>query len=263
MKPNLFTQTALFAARAGGDVLVRRFTTGVKVGYKGLINPVTEADRSSQELIFRILKKNFPGHSILGEEGKGPASLGEYSWIVDPLDGTVNYIHNLPIFSVSIGLLHNGEVVSGVVHAPLLNETFIAQKGAGAWLNGKRIAVSPTSRLIRSLAVTGFSYDVYSRPGAVMRRLVRVSSRVQGIRRLGSAALDLAYVALGRFEAFWEQGLSPWDVAAGSLIVREAGGRISDFSGGKDFIFGRSIVATNGRIHREMLKLIRGGRAVA
>jgi myo-inositol-1(or 4)-monophosphatase len=256
MKFNHYTQTAVQAALAGGEVLMKYFHRSITVDFKGAIDPVTVADRTSQETIKRKILKKYPAHSIIGEEDTEHASCEEYCWIIDPLDGTVNFIHGLPIFAVSIALQHEGEIVSGVVYAPALKEMFIAERGKGAWCNGRKIRVSATGSLLRALTVTGFPYYVQADPDRVVRNFVQVLMKAQGVRRLGSAALDLAYVAAGRFEAFWEEGLAPWDVAAGSLVVTEAGGRVSDYRGKKDYINGRQILASNGVIHRKMLNLI-------
>jgi myo-inositol-1(or 4)-monophosphatase len=256
MNYNEFTRLSLKAALSAGEILHRHFSKKIRIDYKGRIDPVTEADRSSQDLIFKLVRKQFPGHALLGEEGPRTVQSQEYCWIIDPLDGTVNFIHGVPIFCVSIGVMHQGKMISGVVHAPLLKETFVAERGKGAWLNGRKIQVSSVNRLVRSLAVTGFPYYVFAKPQRVVRNLVRVMKEVQGIRRLGSAALDLSYVAMGRFETFWEEGLSPWDVAAGSLLVEEAGGRITDLKGGDDYLWGRNILASNGKVHRSVLRMV-------
>jgi len=258
MKLNTFTRVALSAAQAGGEVLRSYFDKNIRVDYKGEINPVTDADRRSQRVVFDIISGNFPDHSTMGEEGEESATSrnSEYCWIVDPLDGTVNFIHRIPLFCVSVALMHRGSIVSGVVHVPLMNETFVAQRGGGAWLNGKRIAVSSADRLVRALVVMGFPYYVHSRPGRTVKNLVNVLTKVQGVRRLGSAAIDLAYVAMGRCDAFWEEGLSAWDVAAGSLLVEESGGSVTDYRNGDDFIFGETLLSSNGVLHRPLLKLI-------
>jgi myo-inositol-1(or 4)-monophosphatase len=257
MKFNQYTQTAVQAAIAGGEVLMKYFNRAIAVDFKGAIDPVTVADRTSQEIITRKIRQKYPDHSIIGEEDKEHASCQEYCWIIDPLDGTVNFIHGLPIFAVSIALQHRGAIVAGVVYAPALKEMFVAEKGKGAWYNRRKMRVSSTGSIIRALVVTGFPYYVQANPDRVVRNFVQVLLKAQGIRRLGSAALDLAYVAAGRFEAFWEEGLAPWDVAAGTLLVTEAGGRVSDYRGKKDYINGRQIMASNGIIQGKMLKLIR------
>jgi myo-inositol-1(or 4)-monophosphatase len=193
---------------------------------------------------------------LLAEEGVGVSARKEFTWIIDPLDGTVNFIHQLPLFSVSVALMREGEVVCGVVHAPILGETFVARKGGGAWRNGERLHVSSVGTIVRSLAVTGFSYDIRRKAAPTVNKFRRVVERAQGVRRLGSAALDLAYVAAGRFELFWEEDLAPWDVAAGALLVEEAGGKVSDLYNGTDYIFGKTLLATNGKVHAAALKLV-------
>ncbi|MBN1823540.1 MAG: inositol monophosphatase [Endomicrobiales bacterium] len=256
MKPDKFTKIAVEAAKIGGAVLMRHFEKNIAVSYKGKIDPVTDADKSSQKAISKHINKYFPEHTIIGEEDDKQKICSEHCWIVDPLDGTVNFIHNIPLFCVSIALLENGIVKSGAVYAPYLREMFVAQAGSGAWLNGRRVKVSRTDRLIRSLVVTGFPYDVHSESCDVMRHFKSIVVEAQGVRRLGSAALDLCYVAMGRFEAFWEKGLKPWDVAAGALMVQEAGGKVTDYADGGDYIFGKRLLATNNLVHNEMLGLL-------
>ena len=259
-KFNRFTTLALKAAQEGGEVLRSFSNRSLKVDYKGAIDPVTEADRTSQKKIRTLIEGEFPSHSIIGEEDDNPVSCKEYCWIIDPLDGTVNFIHHIPLFCVSVALLHKGRVVSGVVHAPLLNETFVAERGKWAWCNGQRMKVSSVGKLLRSVAITGFPYSVHQDVRDLADSFTRVLTSVQGVRRFGSAAIDLAYVAAGRCEAFWEEELHPWDVAAGVLLVEEAGGRVTDFSGGSDYIFGDSILASNGHVHRDVLKLLKKGK---
>jgi myo-inositol-1(or 4)-monophosphatase len=255
-KFNNYTKAASAASKIGGKILLKYFSSRVAIDYKGRIDPVTTADRASQKAVFGYLKKHFPSHSFIGEESKENIVDSDYCWIVDPLDGTVNFIHGVPQFCVSIGLLYKGKVVSGAVYAPCLGELFVAQKGAGAYLNGKRLSVSPIKQLVRSLAVTGFPYEIGADGKQIMKILSNALASVQGLRRLGSAALDLAYVADGRFEVFWEKGLKSWDAAAGSLMVEEAGGRVTDYFGENNYIFGKTLIATNGLIHRSMIKLI-------
>ena len=257
MKHDKYTEVAIKAAKAGGKVLLRYFNSDLSVEYKGKIDPVTVADRASQSAVVKVIRKYFPGHTIIGEEDKKEAVCSEYCWIIDPLDGTVNFIHDVPFFCVSIAFLRNGVPVSGVIYSPRLEELFTAQRGKGAFLNGRRTKVSTNGKIVRALVVTGFPYDVHSDSRKVMKSLSNVIINVQGVRRLGSAALDLAYVGAGRFEAFWEKGLKSWDVAAGSLIVEESGGRVTAFDGGGDYIFGETILASNGLIHDQMIKLIK------
>lgn len=255
-KFNVYTTAAIKAARIGGAVLEGYFNSKLNIGYKGRIDPVTIADKSSQQAIITFLGKKFPSHAFIGEEDGLKQACSDYCWIIDPLDGTVNFIHGVPFFCVSIGLLYKGKIIAGAVYAPCLNELFAAQKGSGAWLNGKKIKVSRESKLVRSLVVTGFPYDIDSGTGRIMKSLASVIVNVQGVRRLGSAALDLAYVSCGRFEAFWEKGLQPWDVAAGAIMVEEAGGKVTDYAGGKGYVFGKTLIATNGRVHAPMKALI-------
>jgi myo-inositol-1(or 4)-monophosphatase len=193
----------------------------------------------------------------VGEEDKKKTDCSGYCWIIDPLDGTVNFIHGVPLFCVSIALTKDTKTISGAVFAPFINEMFVAEEGLGAYLNGKKLCVSQVKKMLRSLVVTGFSYDIHSQSKQTMRSLSNVIIKAQGVRRLGSAALDLAYVAAGRFEAFWEKGLKPWDVAAGSLIVEEAGGKVSEFDGGNNYVFGNTLLASNGLIHGQMIGLIK------
>lgn len=252
-----YTKTAIKAAIAGGDVLKKYFNKGIKVDYKGKIDPVTIADKNSQKKILQIIKKNFPEHAILAEEENKNKITSEYCWIIDPLDGTVNFIHGVKVFSVSIALSYKGEIISGVVYAPLLDEFFVAEKDKGAYLNGKRIKISNINTLIKSLVVTGFPYYVQNDSSDILNLFDKILTRVQGLRRLGSAAIDLCHVACGRFEVFWEEGLKPWDVAAGSLIVTEAGGKITDYSNGNGYIFKETLLATNGKVHKNILQLLK------
>jgi myo-inositol-1(or 4)-monophosphatase len=254
---SIYTKTAIKAANAGGDVLKKYFNTGIKVNYKGKIDPVTIADKNSQKKILQIIQKCFPEHAILAEEENNNKITSEYCWIIDPLDGTVNFIHGVKVFSVSIALSYKGEIICGVVYAPLLDEFFVAEKGKGAYLNGKEIKVSNIKTLIKSLVVTGFPYYVQENPNEILGLFKTIITRVQGLRRLGSAAIDLCHVGCGRFEIFWEEGLKPWDVAAGSLIVKEAGGKITDYTNGNGYIFKERLLATNGKVHKNILQLIK------
>ena len=215
-------------------------------------NLVTAADLASESLLVSALGREFPDHGIAAEEGGGGGGEREYVWHVDPLDGTVNFAHSHPFFAVSLGLVRRGKPLLGVVHAPLLQETFSGQVGEGAWRNGAPIRVSGTSELIESLLATGFPYDRNASPNHNVDNFAKMILICRGIRRAGSAALDLAYVAAGRLDGFWELGLSSWDVAGGAAILLAAGGRITDFRGGDDFLSGRNVVATNGRIHEAL-----------
>lgn len=221
-------------------------------------NLVTEIDKASERLIIDIVRRTYPDHDILGEESGAHDARSEYRWIIDPLDGTTNYTHGLPFFCVTIGVEHRGEIVAGAVFDPVAGEMFTATKGGGAFLNGLPIRVSSSAALIESLLVTGFPYNVKENPGRVTERFVAFLPLAQGIRRLGSAALDLAYVACGRLDGYWEVFLHPWDKAAGVLLVKEAGGTVTNFSGDeRDIIHDPNTLATNGRIHGAMLDVIK------
>ena len=222
-------------------------------------NLVTEIDKKSEHLIISNIKKRFPHHDFLGEETGAAEVKSEYRWIIDPLDGTVNYTHALPIYSVSIGLEYKGEIILGVVYDPSLDELFTAEKGKGAWLNKKRIEVSKTTTLIESLIVTGFPYDVKEHPEPAVTHFRNFLADAQAIRRLGSAALDLCYVAAGRFEGFWEGVIRPWDIAAGALMVTEAGGKWTDFRGFPTSVYKEDILTTNGLIHEQMIAVLKKG----
>jgi len=221
------------------------------------IDIVTDADRASEDFILDAISREFPEHDIMTEETRIELKGSRWLWLVDPLDGTVNFAHGYPMFSVSIGLMENGALVAGMVHDPLKKESFYAIKNNGAFLNNSPIHVSGASRLPESILSTGFPYDkAYSLQNNIAE-FSRVLLRVQGIRRGGSAALDLAYVSCGRLDGFWEQKLKPWDMAAGMLLVEEAGGRVSDRSGNGTDPYTQFIVATNGVIHDLLLEAIR------
>lgn len=260
MKFSSYTNTALGAAKAGAEVLLKYYNGILDVEYKGETDPVTKADRNSQKAIIKVIKGDFPHHGILAEEEDGVNEVkGDYCWIIDPLDGTVNFVHSLPMFCVSIGLKYKGEIISGVIYSPITKEVFVSEKNEGAWLNGKKIEVSKIEDTIRVLAATGFPYCVRKNSAGVIKNFKNIMLECQGIRRLGSAALDMAYVACGRFDFFWEEGLKPWDIAAGALIVEEAGGKVSDYCGSKDFIFKDTMLASNGSVmHEKILKIING-----
>lgn len=224
-------------------------------------NLVSEIDKGSEERIIGIIKRHYPNHAILAEESGASDSSSDYKWVIDPLDGTTNFLHGLPIFCVTIGIEFKGEIVAGVVYDPNLDELFTAEKGSGAFLNGKRLKVTATSKLIDSLLVTGFPYDIAQNPGNAIGHFVNFLLEGQGLRRLGSAALDLSYVAAGRFDGFWEVNLNPWDMAAGMLFVREAGGCVTDFAGEESTIYKKQVLASNGIIHDAMLNVLKKGFA--
>jgi len=220
-------------------------------------NLVTEIDKMAEERIIRKIKKRYANHDFLGEESGSAQSQSEYKWIIDPLDGTTNFTHGLPIFCVSIGLEIKGELALGVVYDPNSEEMFTAQRGKGAFLNNRKITVSRTSKLIESLVVTGFPYDVRQKADELVRHFNNFLKEAQAVRRLGSAALDLCYVAAGRFDGFWEVSLNPWDMAAGVLIVEEAGGRVTDLRGFPSTIYKQQMLATNGLVHEQMVEVLK------
>jgi myo-inositol-1(or 4)-monophosphatase len=219
-------------------------------------NLVSEIDRGAEERIISIIRRHYPSHSILAEESGGSLAPAEYRWIIDPLDGTTNFLHGVPIFSVSIGIERRGELIAGVVYDPNQDEMFTAEKGAGAFLNGRRLKVSSSSKLVESLLVTGFPYNITENPGNAVEHFVHFLMAARGVRRLGSAAMDLCYVAAGRFDGFWEVSLSPWDMAAGALCIAEAGGRITDMAGAPLNIYQKTVLASNGPIHDAMLAVL-------
>ncbi len=224
------------------------------VEYKGVHNLVTYVDKTAEEMLISELKNLIPEAGFIAEEDDQLQKAKRFNWIVDPLDGTTNFIHKVPLYSISIALMDEEDVVLGVVHEINLKESFFAWKGGGAFLNDKPIRVADTSDLDQSLLATGFPYYDYNRLDEYMDLFKDMMKSSRGVRRLGSAAVDLAYVACGRFELFYEYGLNPWDVAAGAFIVQQAGGEISTFSGDDNYIFGREIVASNGKIHKEFMK---------
>lgn len=251
--------TAVEAATIAGGILQEYARRGFRIEYKNAVNLVTDADRQSEQAVIDTIRGKYPHHDILAEErGMESAGRSSYRWIIDPLDGTTNFAHGFPMYCVSIGLEHEGRMVVGVILDPTRQELFAAAAGQGATLNGTRIRVSRTSALDAALLVTGFAYDIRESTHNNLDYFSRFCLRARGVRRTGSAALDLCYVAAGRFDGFWEMKLHPWDVAAGSLIVTEAGGRMSDFSGGAFSIDGEEMVASNELIHSEMVGVLEG-----
>lgn len=244
------------AVEKAADFLRDRFGQAHSIKKKGAIDLVTEADEYCERLIIDTILSAYPDHSIRAEESGDVLTRSPCQWIIDPLDGTTNFAHNLPCFSISVALAVNGETVFGVVENPVLEERFWAIKGEGAFLNGKAIRVSSTESLSESLLVTGFPYNLKTIIDTLMARFKRCLEASQGIRRLGSAAIDLCYVACGRFDGFWEQNLHPWDTDAGALIVREAGGIVTDFSGKLHLRDMKEILATNGRIHEDLMGVL-------
>lgn len=256
-----YRTSAITLARKAGRILQGHLGKVKKVVYKGAVNLVTEMDLLSEKIIVSEIRKKYPNHSILAEEKTHQQIDAEYRWVIDPLDGTTNYSHGFPVYCVSIGLEKRGDVILGVVYDPARDELFVGEKRRGAWLNGRRIHVSSTPKLARSLLATGFPYDLRESPVNNFDHFQNFALRVHAVRRSGSAALDLCYVAAGRFDGFWEMKLGSWDVAAGSLIVREAGGKVTDFKGTPSPLDGTYVLATNGKIHPEMMKILKMGRS--
>ncbi len=250
---------AIQAARDAGRILTERFGRALQVSDKGDIDLVTEADIAAERLIVERIRSYFPRHAILAEEAGDIEAIGnpqaEWKWIIDPLDGTTNYAHGYPVFCVSIGLEHAGQLAVGVVYDPARDEMFAAERGAGATLNGRPLRVSETVELNRALICTGFPYDVRERRefATHFRNFIL---HAQSVRRDGAAALDLAYVAAGRFDGFYEEGLRPWDVAAGVLLIEEACGRVSRYDGAPFHIYQPPILASNGLIHDAMMRVL-------
>ncbi len=250
--------TLIEAVKAGAAEILRFFNTDFAISNKeGVNNLVTEADHASEKAILSVIKKKFPGHHILSEEAGELIQDSNYKWLIDPIDGTVNFAHGIPLNCVSIGIEHNGEIIMAAVYNPHLNELFFAEKGGGATLNEKPIHVSKQTKTVNACLVTGFPYtyiNLQNGPLEIFERFIRKGIPV---RRLGSAAIDFCWVAAGRFDGFYEHKLEAWDSAAGYLIVEEAGGRVTDFEGKKFSPYQHRVLATNGKIHDEMLAVIR------
>jgi len=252
-------QWKLFAvdlARKSGALLKEKFNQKHEINYKGDINLVTEADKMSEALIIEAISRNFSDHGILSEESPVITGAGKLRWIIDPLDGTTNYAHGYPVFCVSIALENDGEVILGVIYDPMREELFVSVRGEGAYLNDKKLEVSSLKDISRSLLATGFPYDIRESKENNLDYFNAMAINVQAIRRAGAAALDLANLAAGRFDGFWELKLKPWDTAAGCLLVTEAGGVISDIAGGKWHLQSPSLLASNALIHEQMIKIL-------
>lgn len=248
---------ALEAATTAGRLLRRRLG-GVRASHKGDVDLVTEADHEAERAILDLVHGRFPSHRIIAEESGEHGIPGEAVWYVDPLDGTTNFVHAFPHFAVSIAVITNDGFATAVVHDPLRGETFRASRGRGAFLNDQPMMVSSTGRLADALVATGFPYDRRSAPQRYLQPLERMLRNAQGIRRVGAASLDLAYLACGRLDAYWEEQLRPWDTAAGSLLVTEAGGLVTAFDGSTGYPLFAQIAASNGRFHEELLRAIAG-----
>lgn len=245
----------LKAAKESGIIIKEYFEKKFIIESKDAIsNLVTEVDKKSEEKIIKIIKKEFPDHNILSEEIGAINAKSEYKWIIDPIDGTINYAHSIPLCCVSIGLEKEGEIILGIVYNPMSGELFFAEKNGGAFLNDKKISVSKETNLKKSLLVTGFPYNTSGNPNKPVEVFANFVNQDIPVRRLGSAALDICWTACGRFDGFWEYNLNPWDTAAGYLIMSEAGGKITNFNGERYNIYKPEILATNGLIHNDMLR---------
>ncbi len=250
----LCEETVKLAREVGG--FVRNESTQLKIESKGKNDFVTHVDKASEEKIVAGLSKILPGSGFIAEEGTKEEGDETFKWIIDPIDGTTNFIHGAPPFCISIALQENSELVLGVVYEITADECFYASKGSKAFLNGKEITVSKTDKVKAALIATGFPYSHFGRMQAFMETMDYLFHHSHGVRRLGSAAADLAYVACGRYDAFYEYNLKPWDVAAGAFIVQQAGGRLGDFKGGNDYVYGKEVVASNSNIYEEFRGVI-------
>jgi myo-inositol-1(or 4)-monophosphatase len=259
-----FADFARDLSREAGAILLRGFRSGTTViSYKSRTDIVTDADRASEDFLVSGISKRFPSHAIIAEEGSRKEADGGYLWYVDPLDGTNNFAHGLPFFCVSIGVysLSEKSIIAGAVFNPFLDEMFTAARGGGAFLNGERIHVSSLDDIGVSLVATGFPYDKAVSPDNNLKEFNRILPEIQGTRRMGSAAIDLSYVACGRLDGYWEPKLKPWDMAAGSLIVEEAGGRVSRYDGSRFDPEYPELVASNGLIHDQLVSHLVAVRA--
>ena len=257
-----FKECAIEIARDAGIFLRNKLHSVHTIDYKGEINLVTEVDKISEEMITSKITTLFPDHDILAEEFTNIDSGSDFRWIIDPLDGTTNYAHGFPFFCVSIALERLDTIIVGIVYDPMLDEMFVAEKGKGAFLNGREIHVSNTRGIIKSFLATGFPYDIREESHNNLNYFNEMIIKAQAIRRAGSAALDIAYVAAGRFDGFWEIKLNPWDVAAGWLLVEEAGGMVTDMGGNNYFLESPSILASNGRIHKGMMAVLESASSI-
>jgi myo-inositol-1(or 4)-monophosphatase len=250
-------------AREAGLVLMDGYGNVRQIQQKGVIDLVTEFDKRSEEVIISSIEKEFPAHAILAEESGRNRTISEFQWVIDPLDGTTNFAHGIPIFSVSIGLLKNNAPILGVVYDPFRHEMFSAELGSGAFLNQRRISVSSQTDLGQAVVSTGFPYDLRTNPRNNLVQFSQFQLRTQAVRHLGSAALDCAWTAMGRLDGYWEFGVKPWDVGAGALLVREAGGRVTSVDEADDFLSSDSILVSNSLLHGQMLHVLREDTGVS
>jgi len=254
----IYRETAIEAALKGGQFIKKSLGKIKEIAYKGRINMVTDVDKKAEDMIIKRIGFVFPSHGILSEESKPKKGASEYKWIIDPLDGTTNFIHSFPFFSVSIALEKNGKIVLGVVYDPMREELFFAEEKKGASLNGQKISVSRIKKLSEGFLATGFAYGIRETADDNIGNFRKFMMNALAIRRAGSAALDLCYVACGRFDGFWELDLYPWDCAAGGLIIKEAGGKVTKFDGLKHSHYDKEILVSNKFIHKQMVQLLGG-----
>lgn len=256
---SMLKETLLKATYAGGKILQQYFNGAFQISSKSTINDlVTEADKGAETAIFSVIRDTFPDHFILSEESGELSTSSNIKWIIDPLDGTVNFAHGIPLCCVSIGVEKDGEIILGAVYNPFMNEFFFAEKGQGATLNDNKIQVSTKPSLDSACIVTGFPYQYEESANSPIRIFEHFVKRGQPVRRLGSAAIDLCWVAAGRFDAYYEHSLNAWDAAAGYLIVEEAGGKVTDFKGQKYSPYQKTLVATNGIVHAPLIDVVNG-----
>jgi myo-inositol-1(or 4)-monophosphatase len=250
-------QDIIQISHEAGEIVREGFGKNFGIEYKtNEANLVTDIDKASEEHIKEFIQKKFPSHSILAEEGGKTQNDSEYLWVIDPIDGTTNFAHGLPIFSISIGVQKKGKTIAGVVYDVMQDITYSTEAGAGAFANSQKIEVSANDNLAHSVLVTGFPYNISDNPENALEKFTELTKASRGIRRLGSAAIDFCYVAKGVFDGFWEVYLNPWDICAGKLIVEEAGGNVTGFKGEEIDIYSKRILATNGRIHNRMMELL-------
>ncbi len=252
-------QFAIQLAFESGKIQRKYFQKTLSIMHKGEINLVTNVDLECESRILELVREDFPDDEVISEEKANVYEAGKNRWIVDPLDGTTNYAHGYPFFCTSIAYEVDGEIIVGVVYNPIMDELFLARKGEGSFFNGEKLEVSTIKEMKQALLVTGFPYDVATNPKNNLNHWAAFMMRAQALRRDGSAGLNLSYVAAGRFDAFWEVKLSPWDMAAGALIVREAGGTVTSLSGGAFSLYEGGVLASNGLIHKQMIDVIREG----
>lgn len=256
MQTGKFKDIACRAAFRAGKYILGRVGKVKSVRYKGEINVVTDIDRKAEDIVVSTIKKDYPGHDFLAEEKKYARKNSDFTWIIDPLDGTTNFLHGFPVYCVSVALAERGKVTAGAVYDPTRDEMFCAERGKGAFLNRKRIRVSGVRALKKSLLATGFAYNIRTAKKGNVENFWQFLKASQAVRRAGSAAIDLCYVACGRFDGFWELRLHPWDTAAGLLLVEEAGGKISKFNGSPYTVYDSEMLASNAKIHSHMIKIL-------